>query len=337
MGSNMKKSLLALLFVCSSVFAGEVKVTGYGANYHAALENAKTSALEKGASTFIIAESNARNGRVEEKIDQYNGGVIKSYSIIEHRSTAMGYEVTIVADVVPKNNTQKRTTTPFNIGFEEYEKRERVVQRLDDVGKAIHANIANPQTKIGREETIISTNIELSWQQKWLSDMKLFTSTINEKGKTTSNTRESLAGGLSTYLFGVSPILGAIGWEATKPDPIQLQDNMMVCFGMYIRSSVDCFNLDVDMTMPRNPKIVVIGKVRGQDVFLHEQYLEDTRMYQFVNAGDYRSNRFLPNFKTTYNQPALVIFENEKHSLPVKFAVSNDLVKQLESVQVYLR
>jgi hypothetical protein len=337
MGSNMKKSLLALLFVCSSVFAGEVTVTGYGSNYHAALENAKTSALEKGASTFIIAESNARNGRVEEKIDQYNGGVIKSYRIVDHRSTAMGYEVTIVADVVPKNNTQKRTTTPFNIGFDEYEKRERVVRRLDDVGKAIHANIANPQTKIGREETTISTNIELSWQQKWLSDMKLFTSTINEKGKTTSNARESLAGGVTTALIGVHPLAGALGWEVLKPDPIQLQDNMMVCFGMYIKSSVDCFNLDVDMTMPRNPKIVVIGKVQGQDVFLHEQYLEDSKMYKFVSAGDSRYNRFFPNYKTTYNQPALVIFENEKQSVPVKFAVNNELVKQLESVQVYLR
>ena len=333
----MKKTLLALLLSASLANAAEVQVTGYGSNYYGAMENAKTAALEKGASTFIIGETTARNGKVEEKIDQYNGGVILSYKVVEHRATSIGYEVTIVADVVPKNNTVKKTTTPLNIQFDEYEQRERVVRRLDDVGKAIHANISAPQTKIGRDETTISTNIELSWQSKWLSDMKQFTSTINEKGKTTSNTRESLAGGLSTYLFGVSPILGAIGWEATKPDPIQLQDNMMVCFGMYIRSSVDCFNLDVDMTMPRNPKIVVIGKVRGQDVFLHEQYLEDTRMYQFVNAGEYRSNRFLPNFKTTYNQPALVIFENEKHSLPVKFAVSNDLVKQLESVQVYLR
>lgn len=337
MGSNMKKTLLALLFACSSALAEEVTVTGYGTNYHAALDNAKVSALEKGASTFIIAESNARNGRVDEKIDQYNGGVIKTYRIVEHRSTPIGYEVTIVADVVPKNNTVKRTTTPLDLQFDEYEKRERVVRRLDDVGKAIHANIANPQTKIGRDETTISTNIELSWQSKWLSDMKLFTSTINEKGKTTSNTREGIAGGVATALIGVSPILGAIGWEALKPDPIQLQDNMMVCFGMYIRSSVDCFNLDVDMTMPRNPKIVIIGKIRGQDVFLHEQYLEDTRMYQFVSAGDSRNNRYFPKFKTTYNQPALVIYENEKHSIPVKFAVSNDLVKQLESVQVYLR
>lgn len=333
----MKKTLLALLLSASLANAAEVQVTGYGSNYYGAVENAKTAALEKGASTFIIGETTARNGKVEEKIDQYNGGVIKSYKVVEHRATSIGYEVTIVADVVPKNNTVKKTTTPLNIQFDEYEQRERVVRRLDDVGKAIHANISAPQTKIGRDETTISTNIELSWQSKWLSDMKQFTSTINEKGKTTSNTRESLAGGLSTYLFGVSPILGAIGWEATKPDPIQLQDNMMVCFGMYIRSSVDCFNLDVDMTMPRNPKILIVGKVRGQDVFLHEQYLEDTRMYQFVNAGEYRNNRFLPNFKTTYNQPALVIFENEKHSLPVKFNVSNDLVKQLESVQVYLK
>ena len=67
----MKKTLLALALASSFAFADEVTVTGYGSNYNAALENAKVVALEKGASTFIIAESNARNGRVEEKIDQY--------------------------------------------------------------------------------------------------------------------------------------------------------------------------------------------------------------------------------------------------------------------------
>ena len=112
---------------------------------------------------------------------------------------------------------------------------------------------------------------------------------------------------------------------------------MMVCFGAYIKSSVDCFNLDVDMRMPRNPKIVVVGKVQGNDVVLHEQYLEDSRMFQWVNAGDAKYNRFFPKYKTTYNQPALVIFENERHTIPVKFNISNDLARQLESTQVYLK
>ena len=73
----MKKTLLALALASSFAFADEVTVTGYGSNYNAALENAKVAALEKGASTFIIAESNARNGKVEKKINQYNNNIMK--------------------------------------------------------------------------------------------------------------------------------------------------------------------------------------------------------------------------------------------------------------------
>jgi hypothetical protein len=333
----VKKTLLALALASSFAFADEVTVTGYGSNYNAALENAKVVALEKGASTFIIAESNARNGKVEEKIDQYSGGVIKSYKITNHYATPLGYEVVIVADVVPKNNTRKRTSTPLNIDFEEHDKRARIVNRLDNIGTAVYANIATPNTKIGSYETTVATSIELTWQPKWLSDVKQFTSTINEQGKTTSNTHESLAGAATTALIGVNPLLGAIGWEAMKPAPMKNQDNMMVCFGAYIKSSVDCFNLDVDMRMPRNPKIVVVGKVQGNDIIIHEQYLEDSRMFQWVNAGDAKYNRFFPKYKTTYNQPALVIYENERHIIPVKFNISNDLARQLESTQVYLK
>jgi hypothetical protein len=97
----MKKTLLELLLASSFEYAEQVTVTGYGANYNAALENAKVLALEKGASTFIIGENRAREGKVTEEIDQYNGGVIKSYRIVSQRNDGFSHEVEIAADVVP--------------------------------------------------------------------------------------------------------------------------------------------------------------------------------------------------------------------------------------------
>jgi hypothetical protein len=334
----MKKTILALLFAVSIANAAEVKVTGYGANYEAALENAKTEAIGQGSSTFIMSERNARNNTVNENIDEYTSGILKSFKVISFQPTMVGYEVTIIADVVPKKKHIKKSETSFDIDFKEHEQRNRIVRRLDDVSKAIYANIGKPSTRIGSYETTVSVDIELLWQQKWLSDMKQFTSTIDQSVPLNSNVREKVAGGLANALIvNGLPIAGAIAHEAIRPEPIKLQDNMMVCYGMYIKSSLDCFSLDVDMTMPRNPKLVMVGKVAGQEVVLHEHYIENSRLYKFVSAGDSRYNRFFPGYTSKFDRPALVIFENERERVPLKFAVSNDVIKQVESVQVYLR
>jgi hypothetical protein len=334
----MKKTILALLFAATFANAAEIKVTGYGANFEAALENAKTEALEQGSSTFIMSERNARNNTVDESIDQYTSGVIKTYKVVSQTATAMGHEVTIVADVVPKKKYLKKSETPFSIDFKEHDDRKRVVRKLDDVSKAIHANIGKPVTKIGSYETTVTVDVELSWQQKWLSDMKQFTSTIDESVPQTSNVRNKVAGGLANALIiNGFPLVGVVANEVIREEPVKLQDNMMVCYGIYIKSSVDCFNLDVDMTMPRNPKLVMVGKIDGQEIVLHEHFIEDSRLYKFAAAGDSRYNRFFPDYKTTFNQPALVIFEKERERVPVKFVVSNDVIRNIESVQVYLR
>ena len=337
----MKKTLLALLLASSFANAAEITASGFGGSYEAALENAKVAALEQGASTFVMSERNARQNRVDETIDEYTSGVIKSYKIVSHQKNMVGHEVVIVADVVPKDNTIKKgKQSSFTPDFNEYERREKIVNRLDNVGNAIYADVGTPNYKIGRYHTTVYVDVTLAWQQKWIGDMRSFSTTIAEKGSTSTNTHGEIAAGVSNAIKGAtgSGVLGWLAWEAARPaPPPPLQDNQMVCFGATKASSVDCYNLDVDIVgIPRSPKLVMIANVNGKQMQIYEQYV-DMQLYKFASAGESRYNRYLPQHKTTLNQPAFMVFENETQRVPVKFDVDNNLMKNIQSVQVYLR
>ncbi len=337
----MKKTILALLLASSFANAAEITASGFGSTYEGALENAKVAALEQGASTFVMSERNARQNRVDETIDEYTSGVIKSYKIVSHQKNMIGHEIVIVADVVPKDNTIKKgKQSSFTPDFNEYDRREKIVNRLDNVGNAIYADVGTPNYKIGRYHTTVYVDINLAWQPKWVGDMRSFTSTIAEKGSTSTNTHGEIAAGVSNAVKNISgnPIIGWLAWEAAKPGPApEFRDNQMVCFGSYQNSSVDCRNLDVDIvSMPRSPKLVMVATVNGSQMQIYEQYL-DVKLYKFASAGDTRYNRYFPQHKTTLNQPALLVFENETQRVPVKFEVDNNVMKNIQSVQVYLR
>jgi len=332
MVSKMKKTLLALLLASSFAYAEEVTVTGYGANYGAALENAKTLALEKGASTFIIGENRARNGRVTEEIDQYNGGVIKSYRVISKHDDALSYEVEIVADVVPKDNRVIRNTTEFSANFQEFGEREKVVNRLDNVGSAISATVVNPRFNVGRYSTAASGRVVLMFQPKWISDLKDFTQVVNQRGMTSNNTRESITGGAVTTLLRSSPAAAVgvhvLGQQAEQP----MSNDMMVCF-----DGSECYTIGVNFeNMPRNPKLVLAGVVDGQEYIVYQQEL-DLKMYEFLQAGEGKYNSNFTKYKTNYNQPTLIVYPKRQHVVDVSFEIDNNLARQLETLKVYLR
>lgn len=338
----MKHFLLSLMFLASVAVAEEVKVTGYGANYNSALENAKVIALEKGTGTFIIGENTARNGKVTEEIDQYNGGVIKKYEVVSHRSHSTGYEVTIVADVVPKDNTvRKNRTVPLAADWDDFEKRERIVNRLDNISKAIHAKVVNTQTTIGRYETNISGRVILSWQPKWITDMKALGSVMNDKGKTSNNVYDGVSGGVINTLMTRGGFIGAmVGMgadSAIRPEQ-QRSTSMMYCFSQFYNSTFDCTNTGVEMTFPRNPKLTIVAKANGRDVVLYEQYLDMT-MYRYVSAGESLGTTGLirTSYQTRFNNPAFVVYEQESQVVDLTFNVENSIIKSVTEVGVYLR
>lgn len=337
----MKRLIYALVFVTPFVAAKEVVVTGYGSSYNSALENAKVAALEKGVGTFLIGESKLQDNKYDENIAQYNGGVIKTYDVSNHKMNEYGHEVTIVADVVPKDNTIRRSSSQIKPDFEEYEKRAKVVSKLNNVSKAIHAKVTSHAYKIGSSETTIYANVQLEWQPKWITDVKAFSDTLNDPGETTNGVYENVSGSivntLTTRLGVAGALVGMAVDSAVKPTRPELNDRMMVCFSKYSNASFDCSNFNVDMSFPRNPKLVVVGRVDGKNVVLFEQYL-DMNMYRYVSAGEsVQMEGFIrSNYKNKFYNPALLIYQNEIKKIDLTFNVKNSIIKSVSEVFVYL-
>jgi hypothetical protein len=328
----MKKTLLALLLATSFAFAEEVTVTGYGNDYNAALENAKVLALEKGASTYIIGEKRATQGRVTESIEQYNGGVIKSFKVISHRNDPLGYEVEIVADVTPKDNRVIRNNTDFSADFKEFSERERVVNKLDNVGSAISATVVNPKYNVGRYSTVASGRVVLTFQPKWVSDMREFTKVVNQKGLTSNNVHKTLHGQGVAALLQVSPIAAVGAFVLGQPSEAPMSNDMMVCF-----DGSDCYSVGVNFeNMPRVPKLVLASVVNGNEYILYEQEL-DMKMYELIHAGEGRYHSTFSAYKTNYNQPTLIVYPNRQHVVDVSFVIDNTLAKQMDNIKVFLR
>lgn len=113
---------------------------------------------------------------------------------------------------------------------------------------------------------------------------------------------------------------------------------MMVCFSDTSNLSFDCHNLNVDISFPRNPKLVLIGNIGDRSVILHEQYL-DAALYRYVNAGENVSNTAFirSNYKTKFYNPSFVIYEQESQTVDLTFNVENSIIKSVKSINVYLK
>jgi hypothetical protein len=324
----MRKTLLALAFMSAFASAEEITVTGYGTNYNAALENAKVSALEKGASTFLIGERRARDGKVQEDITQYNGGIIRKYSILSHQQIPLGYEVTILADVITKNNNIKKQL--YTDQLQDFKEKKTVIIQLNDMGKALYASISKPTYVIMDNYTKVSINIDLSWQPKWISDTKAFISVINDGGTISNNTTENIATSvLSTMTSYYGVFVGTLGGlmvASTATSIPENSDQMMVCFDEDKCSTVD-------LHIPKQPKLVIMG---DKDVILHS-VLFNTSLYSHIEAGDVVKSEWLNRYEKKYHQPAVRIHEEVIQRIPLTFIVKNDIIKSVKSLNVYVR
>jgi len=262
----MKYLFVILLLISNIASAKEVTVTGYGSTYDAALANAKMQALESVTGTFITGEQEYKNGKYSDSAKQYNGGIIKSFRVTEYKQVNSGVEVTIIADVVEKkdNRVTGKNEQEFNIEFGEHEQRRGVVDKLDNVNSMIAFTVSRPAYEIDRNSSIVTLNIGMQLQPKWVSDLQAFTSVIDEKGKTRSNTYANIHGGVVSGLITINPLIAAVFGSATAPSQPEYSEQNMVCFASSRGSFMDCKNIGVTfVNIPKYPKLIVEVVVNG--------------------------------------------------------------------------
>lgn len=325
--------LLAAMLLATSASAEIVTSTGFGLTFDSALNNAKSEALEMGASTFVTGQKLYKNKQLSEEIVQYNGGIIKEYDIIRSYKIGDEYSVTIKADVEEQDN-RRQANVGKKIYLAEHDKRQDVVDHLDDPGRAINMEIMDFANDIKSTGVNIRARVRLKWQPKWISDARSFSKVINEKGRTSTNTVDQAVGNVTNFLLNVNPVGGVLFHEAFDPEPVKNIDSQMICFATDRKSSrVDCRNIGVDFTrFSADPVLVMI--VGGRVV--HKQYIAP-HLFEKVYPGEYMQNRFLRNHKVTFHQPALVVYTEEVHDVYMDFTVPRSLLKDNTSVEVYLK
>lgn len=335
----MKLFLAILLFISSIASAKEVTVTGRGSTYDRALANAKMLALENVTGTFVIGQSEYRDKEFRESMEQYNGGVIKSFRVTEYKEFLHHIEITITADVVEKkdNRVAGKNEQSFNMQFDEHEQRRVVVDKLDNVNNMIAINVNKPTYEIDRHSSIISIGIDMRMQPKWVSDMQAFTDVMGEEGSTSNNAYSSVHGGIVSSVITSNPVAAVLVGVLSAPAPKKTSEQTMVCFAKTRGSFLNCKNVGVSFVkIPKYPQLVVEVISDGVKYTVYKQRL-DMKMYEFVHPGEYRQHYFFKSYKEQFHQPAWVIYTEETEERILRFKLDNKIAKDVQKVKVFLQ
>ena len=92
----------------------------------------------------------------------------------------------------------------------------------------------------------------------------------------------------------------------------------------------------IDLKLPKYQKLIVVGKVNDKEVILF-QGMFNTTLYKHLEAGHTINHKWFNRQSITYNQPTLMIYENEIQKFPLTFIAENDIIKSVSSINVYLR
>ena len=334
--------LIILCFLFSTVAKAElVTVEGRGETYDKALSNAKESALGKVAGSFVMSQKNSKDNNYSEDIVEYNSGSITSYDIIDsyYNYEDKLYVVIIQADVNPKKNNLLTVNKPteFQIDWKEYNDRAAVVGKLNKISNMLSVVVQEPKVGIGTYQTKFRTKVVFTYQPKWISDMESFAGVVGHKGKVRNNFYEKTHGNIVASLLSRSPLAAVLVYEAGKPQEYEKSDQMMTCFAKKRGSNVRCYDVGVEYTIPRSPMLIITGVTDTGEIVLHRHLLDTTDLYQYVQAGSTISRGRFKTINYTFDQPALIVYKQEKLVKDMDFYVENSTAKTLKRFNVYLK
>lgn len=340
----MRRSKLFLLAAAFAINANAevVIVTGYGDSYESALKNAKIAALEKVAGTFIISDTVWRsNENVFEQIKQYNGGVIKSYKVLDQKQG----QVTIQADVdVIKNNKlliDNGSTVDqdqLNASIDNFNSKLNIVEYLDDPKKAFYVKPTQIQAVPKGSHVSFKINTHVQWQPKWISDIKSFHGLVNDKGNTHTDTKDRVAGTLLNNAMTTNPylaILGSLMYSNTQETYQRTQDPMVCISDRRTSGDVSCYNIAGGFNnMPYNEMKVEVTAydLNGKELYKTKVNVQNNIMYEWVQAGQTKRSRW--GVTRTFDQPAIIVYENEAMRFNIDLTMPTNVGKNVNNITV---
>jgi hypothetical protein len=314
----MKKTLLALLVISSSVFAKEVVVDAHGDTYESALKNAKVAAIEQVNGTWINSEHKLKNNNYSENLAQYNGGVIKSYKVLSYD----GRIIKIKADVdVIKNNIVgdiPTTHIPATKVHELESKRENYISKknavasLNDMSKAMKFTPSNVEYVNHGNITRVNVTGYITWIPKWKSDLTKLLEMSATPITQDTDTTERIKNGIVYSILMVNPVAGGLASiPFSKQDEKVREDTPVICV------SDNCYKNQIGLTKFQYGSkidVEVNGNNFDKSMFVRTIRFERTNLFENVSPGTTKTGML--KVKYTYNNPTLIIHDT---TMPVSF------------------
>lgn len=147
-----------------------VVATGEGKTCEQALENAKVIAVERVAGLWMTAERNTDGKQYNEKITDYTGSLIKSYTVIDNQCN----RITIEAQVVPRTNkiasggadVKQETRDHLQEKINNERKRQLAIKEVNDRSKAVLLEVQDIEFDLNKMIIVV----DASFQEKWKHD-----------------------------------------------------------------------------------------------------------------------------------------------------------------------
>ena len=173
----MKKLLLIALFVAFNAQADvTVQASGTGDTCKQALDAAKRSALDKANGSFIHSVERDQNGRYSSNVEEYSGGMIKSYKYLRDDCTFVIIEVQVVprSNVVQINGNELRNDQIIHLqGIKEAEdQKQKAIKLLDNRREALYFKTDKVEMAVAGSDVDVGITGEFALKDKWKSDYK---------------------------------------------------------------------------------------------------------------------------------------------------------------------
>lgn len=176
----MKRILLLTAFVALNAQAEvkTVQASGFGDTCAQALIAAKRNALDKVNGSFLHSVEKTNNNSYNSNIEEYSGGVIKSYKYLRDDCTYVIIEaqVDVRSNVVQFNGTDLNKDQIIHIkGIkEERDRKQSAVNLLDNRRDAVYFKIDKISLDIadGSEWVDVTIAGEFAFKDKWKADWK---------------------------------------------------------------------------------------------------------------------------------------------------------------------
>lgn len=335
----MRKLLIPLALMSIGIAnAATVTSTGCGATYESALQNAKTQAVEQVTGTWMNGERTLRDDRLSERTAEYNGGVIKKYTVDASNKDNDQTCVTITANVDKvKDNRMSTNSTDIppelrqNLTekHEKFQQAANAVDMLNSKNKAFAVNVEKVDYSNVGNTTRVTVIGVISYTPKWKSDVESLARTVDQTGGPKSNAVPHTAFGVAGGVAAMNPVAGAAIGLFIRPDAPKNNPEPMLCFADKFNDNPDnCYFVGEGFGTFNRPTQVAILDQTGAK--LSQWSLGDTKLYQNMYPGQSKYGLF--GYKKTYENPTLVLYLDEQVKMKFTFDVPSQYLASVEKL-----